>query len=91
MIGDSDDSGNEDREEATDDQVEKEIEEEVVSDNVGDISVEINVRELVAKVESAHSDESRHDREIRKKLDKMRTEQKDDLDSTYNFNLDDEL
>lgn len=60
-------------------------------DNVGDMSVEINVEELVAKIESSDLDASEKEREIRKKLDKIQTQKKDDLDSTYNFNIDDEL
>lgn len=86
MIGGNDDSGDEDRKEAI-----EEIDEEIVSDNVGGMSVEIDVSELVAKVESAESDESDPDRKIRKKLDEIRAQQDDDLDGTYNFNLDDEL
>lgn len=86
MTGGNDDSGDEGRKEAI-----EEIDEEIVSDNVGGMSVEIDVSELVAKVESAESDESDHDRKIRKKLDKIRAQQDDDLDGTYNFNLDDEL
>ena len=60
-------------------------------DNVGDLSVEINVAELVAKIESADSEVSDEERAIRKKLDEVRSNQKADLDSTYNFNLDDDL
>ena len=61
------------------------------SDNVGGMSVEIDVSELVAEVESVESDDSEHERNIRKKLDRIRAQQDDDLDGTYNFNLDDEL
>ncbi|MCH7830066.1 MAG: hypothetical protein IIB75_05800 [Proteobacteria bacterium] len=61
------------------------------SDNVGGMSVEIDVSELVAEVESVESDDSEHERKIRKKLDRIRAQQDDDLDGTYNFNLDDEL
>jgi hypothetical protein len=60
-------------------------------DNVGDLSVEINVEELVAKVESAGSGETDKDREIRKKLDEVQAKRNNELDSTYNFNLDDDL
>ena len=62
-------------------------------DNVGDISVEINVEELVAKLEATDDDDVTRKREIRKRLDELEEERKasEDLDSTYNFNLDDEL
>lgn len=62
-------------------------------DNVGDISVEINVEELVAKLEATDSDDVARRREIRRRLDEleeMRRESRD-LDSTFNFDLDDEL
>ena len=60
-------------------------------DNVGDLSVEINVEELVARIESDESDESADNQGIRRKLDEIETKRKDELDSTYNFNLDDDL
>ena len=63
------------------------------NDNVGDISVEINVEELVAKFEATDSDDVARRREIRRRLEEleeMRRASKD-LDSTFNFDLDDEL
>lgn len=60
-------------------------------DNVGDISVEINVEELVADIEASGTDEAERDAGIREKLDKIREQQDDTLDSTYNFNLDEDL
>ena len=62
-------------------------------DNVGDISVEINVEELVAKLEATDSDDVARRREIRRRLEEleeMRRESRD-LDSTFNFDLDDDL
>lgn len=59
-------------------------------DNVGDLSVEINVEELVAEVESTDAMESVEKAKVRKKLDEIREEHEDELDSTYNFDLDDE-
>lgn len=62
-------------------------------DNVGDISVEINVEELVAKLEATDDDDVGRKREIRKRLEELREEREADaeLDSTYNFNLDDDI
>jgi hypothetical protein len=62
-------------------------------DNVGDISVEINVEELVAKLEATDDDDLARKREIHKRLEELEDQRKinEDLDSTYNFNLDDEL
>lgn len=59
-------------------------------DNVGDLSVEINVEELVAEIESTDAMESVEKAKVRKKLDEIREEHEDELDSTYNFDLDDE-
>ena len=62
-------------------------------DNVGDISVEINVEELVAKIEAGEGDAEEHEKEIRRRLDELEEQRKAEaeLDSTYNFNLDDDL
>ncbi len=62
-------------------------------DNVGDISVEINVEELVAKIEAGEGDEAEHQKEVRRRLDELEEQRKAEaeLDSTYNFNLDDDL
>lgn len=60
-------------------------------DNIGDLSVEINVEELVAKLESTAADDVGRKRAIRNRLDELREQKDPELDSTYNFNLDDEL
>ena len=63
------------------------------SDNVGDMSVEINVEEIVAKIEKDDAGEAARKREVRRRLDEVQEEQRAarELDSTYNFNFDDEL
>lgn len=60
-------------------------------DNVGDLSVEINVDELVAKIEADDDAETRKKLEARRKLDALAEQRKsdDDLGDTYNINLDD--
>ena len=62
-------------------------------DNVGDISVEIDVEELVAKIEAGDDDSAPHQKEIRRQLDvveeKRRSEE--EVGSTFNFNLDEDL
>ena len=67
--------------------------EDIDVDNVGDISVEINVVELVAKLEATDNDDVARKREIRKRLEDLEELRRtnEDLDSTFNFNLDDEL
>jgi len=60
-------------------------------DNVGDLSVEINVEELVAKIESGDAEDAAEKAQVRKKLEKLHQQRDDAADSTYNFNLDDDL
>jgi hypothetical protein len=67
---------------------------EAVDDgNVGDISVEINVEELVAKLEATNGDEVARKREVRRRLEELEDARQasKDLDSTFNFDLDDDL
>lgn len=69
-----------------------EIDEDIV-DNVGDLSVEINVEELVAKIESADSEDEASKKEIHRRMEALNEQREEakELDSTFNFNLDDEL
>jgi len=62
-------------------------------DNIGDISVEINVEELVAKIEGNQSNEAQRRKEIRRRLEEIEERRREarELDNTYNFNLDDEF
>ena len=79
--------------EETDDVVEDiEFDDDVI-DNVGDISVEINVEELVAKIEDADGDESASKKEIHRRMEALNEQREADkeMDSTFNFNLDDNL
>lgn len=61
-------------------------------DNVGDISVEINVDELVAKIESDEGGVSQEKLDTRRKLEELEEQRKADEGpgGTYNINLDDE-
>ncbi len=54
-----------------------------------DDSVEINVDELVAKIESDSDGEAAKKKAVRKRLEELREDK--ELDSTYNFNMDDDL
>jgi len=74
----------------TEDTVVLSDDEDVDVDNVGDLSVEINVEELVAKLEATHSDDVSRKREIRRRLEELRELREADIDSTLNFNLDDD-
>ncbi len=58
---------------------------------IDESTVEIEVEKLVAKLDSEDSEESAHNREIRRKIDALNEGGDDQFGSTYNFNLDDEL
>lgn len=58
--------------------------------NFGDVSAEINVEELVAKIESTDAQVAEEQREIRRRLEEIREQKERELDSTYNINLDDD-
>lgn len=62
-------------------------------DNVGDFSVEINVDELVAKIEADDDDDAARKKEIHRRMEEINERRKvqQDIDSTFNFNLDDDL
>ena len=61
--------------------------------NVGDLSVEINVDELVAKIEADDDDDAAGKKEVHRRMEELNERRKveEDVDSTFNFNLDDEL
>ncbi len=58
-------------------------------DTVGD-TAEVNVEELVAKIDSGNTDDLERRKAVKKKLEKLQDEIGDNLDSTYNINLDDD-
>ena len=86
-----------------DESEEKELSENLASDDddeVADIgtetmvgsTAEFKVDEIVAKIDKASDpDEVAHKREVRKRLDEIAEERDEAADSTFNFNLDDEL
>ena len=58
-------------------------------DTVGD-TAEVNVEELVAKIDSGNTDDLERRKVVKKKLEELQEEIGDNLDSTYNINLDDD-
>jgi len=66
--------------------------ETVNSDNVGDVSVEINVEELVAELEASHGDDAEKKLEIKKRLDVIQEEKQasEEFEDTYNIDLNEE-
>jgi hypothetical protein len=56
------------------------------TDNVGDVSVEINVEELIADIEASDDKDAARKREIRRRLEDVVEEQS--FESTYAIDLD---
>ena len=52
-----------------------------LTDNVGDVSVEINVEELVARVESEQDEGTKRKKEVRQRLEELAEEQ--GFEATY--------
>lgn len=59
-------------------------------DNIGDLSVEVNVEELVADLEPVDDSLVHRKSEIRRKLEELRELKEKELESTYNISLDEE-
>lgn len=64
---------------------------EVEEDDLSDLSAELNVEELMAKLEASDAEDVHRKAEIRRRLEVLREKKFAELDSTYNFNLDDDL
>jgi len=94
MIG-----GDDDREETTLDDVEDELLDDddddgdddmpdIGGDTIIDVSGELEA--LVEKLDKSDPDDVAHRREVRKRLEELAEQRNVDLDSTFNFNLDDD-
>lgn len=95
---DEDMSADEDDDVELDEEVESEDDDTVVfsstkgADNVGDVSVEINVEELIAELEGSEDSSAARKKEVRRRLEEIR-EQRDamkDLEDTFSFDLNDD-
>ena len=62
-------------------------------DNVGDTTVELEVEKLVAKIESGGGDAEDSEKEVHRRIEAVndRRAANEELDSTFNFNLDEDL
>jgi hypothetical protein len=58
--------------------------------SVGDSTIEMDIEKLVAKLDASDSEDVHHRAEIRRKLEELRELREQELDSTFNFNLDDD-
>jgi len=92
MIGDN---GNNDETELDDDENRDEdsSSEDKMPDIGGDTVIDVSgeLEAIVKKLDKEDPDEAAHKREVRQKLDELAEKRDKDLDSTFNFNLDDDL
>ena len=98
MIGDNgdknDDTGIEELEEdSLDEELDDELDEDAMPDIGGETLIDVSgeLEALVAKSDKDDTDDAAHKREVRRRLDEIAEKRKEDLDSTFNFNLDDDL
>lgn len=60
-------------------------------DALGDTTIEMDIENLVAKLEASDAEDVHRRAEIRRRLEELRELRDLELDSTFNFNLDDEV
>jgi len=72
----------------TDSPEETVILDEAATDNVGDVSVEINVEELIADIEANEDKDAARKKEIRRRLEEVAEDQS--FEDTYAIDLDEQ-
>jgi len=92
MIGDNDKKDETDLDE-TDDVLEEDISPDAMPDIGGDTILDVSgeLEALVEKLDKDDPDVAAHKREVHRRLEELRDKQQDDLDSTYNFNMDEDI
>lgn len=62
------------------------------TDNVGDVSVEINVEELIAELEASEDSAAARKKEVRRRLEEIweQREARKELEDTFSFDLNDD-
>ena len=67
--------------------------EDIADDELTDLSVEADVNRLVTKLDSSDPDDVQRQREVHRRLEEIQDqkEAEENIDSTFNFNLDDDL
>jgi hypothetical protein len=76
---------------ASDDATDENVVLDSADEGFADTIVEANVDALVAKMDATDPDEAAQKRASRKRLEELREQESKDLDSTFNFNLDDDI
>ncbi len=90
MMNSEDGSKSGDAESVVDDEESVEtvvLSEPQITDNVGDVSVEINVEELIANIESENDEDAARKKEVRRRLEDMAEEKS--FEDTYAIDLKD--
>lgn len=64
---------------------------EVDDDTIGDTSIEMSIEKLVEKLDASDEEDVHRRAEIRRKLEDLREQREQELDGTFNFNLDDDI
>jgi hypothetical protein len=59
-------------------------------DIVGDSTIDMDIDKLVAKLEASDKEDVHRRAEIRRRLEDLREQRQQELDNTFNFNLDDD-
>ena len=96
MIGDDgkkDDTDLDDTEDELLNEEDDEVSEDEMPDIGGDTLIDVSgeVEKLVAKIGDGHTDEAAHKREVRRRLEELAEKRSEDLDSTFNFDLDEDI
>jgi hypothetical protein len=92
MIGDN---GKKDETELdeTDDILDEDVFPDTMPDIGGDTVIDVSgeLKALVEKLDKEDPDDAAHKREVHRRLEELREKRDEDLDSTFNFNLDDDV
>jgi len=64
---------------------------EVDDDALGDTSIQMSIEKLEEKLDASDDEDVHRRAEIRRKLEDLREQREQELDSTFNFNLNDEV
>ena len=93
MIGDNGKNDETELDESEDESLdEEELSEDEMPDIGGDTLIDVSgeVERIVADIEEGDTDEAAHKREVRRRLEELAEERDQDLDSTFNFDLDED-
>ena len=94
MIGDNGDKDETDLDEAEDEVLDDDpVSEDAMPDIGGDTVIDVSgeLEALVETLETEDPDEIEHKRAVRKRLEEIEEQKGSDLDSTFNFDLDEDI